>query len=1480
MSRARATALALVNWKGVFYERYQLDRRVTALEGANGAGKTTVMIAAYIVLLPDMTRLRFTNLGETAAIGGDRGIWGRLGEPTRPSYAALELDLGDGVRVIAGVLLTRKAEPTLELTPFLISDLKPGTRLQDLLLVVSADEEAVPELSELRGNVGAAQAKLEVFASAKDYFAALFELGVGALRLSSDDDRGRLGDMLRTSMTGGISRAITAELRSFLLREQGSIGDTLGRMRENLSACRRTRIEVSEAQLLEQEISGVYDAGQGMFAAALQACREKAREERQSAEHLAETARRAAQALATAMREAEGLEARESELSAKLESQRQALDALREQLRLFTSHEALRAVQRDLEQERQALAAQVTVLRARQRAASSARETEKLMRDAAQQHQQRAALGLADLQAGLDELHRRSSAYRSARRLLAELVALSGEQPPGAEEIPARRELLERRLNEIDGERLSRERALTLAAEREREWRTALSLLSELGHEAEASRAYERARQALHELDDLERRLAEKPALAARFSEHEKLAERQNSARNAATAAGISLDSGASLKRIEARLTDADAELESLEEQKRALEEQRHRVSAERGELRERLALLQSSLGKHRRLLLRVEQISKSAGPFAPTHKAALRLRDSLSGERQELTSALDAATARRELLLRDASQLEASGGQFSPELLQLRDDLDGELLGNRFEELDPKAAARLEALLGPLTQAIVVDDVAEASRRLQGKPRELAELRLIAAGTDLGALHQSASEHELDLFVSEGPALRVTRRPERPTLGRKAREARIEDLRREAASLGEELEQRQMRLRSVTQTLGEIDQLLPDAELLERGDPAQAQSELELEQQKLAQDEQALDQSIGDLAARINHTRVEANRYRALLSEAFLLDAGSHADQARELGEQLLRLERAATELTRLAKPRQALDALLEALRVPPPDSEQLLRFEAERATLAAERDRTFRLLEALERLQAELPALDWGDAERSLQNREQVAPALEEQYQRACAAVQAAEQQLSSAETAWEQATAELQQAVAALGAVDAHAERLAHELPAPGTAGELTPEHAAAQLKEATALAERLTLEERDLLAKRGAQTERIRQLGLELGKIERQLAEARAAAEPAEARWHALRAHAERVHVLHSGEISEDDAPRSALELRAEARSRAELLRDRLSAARSGDTLARELTEPSPDDDDAFLALWLRVREWLARRVPAQVAQVEDPLLALERLRGHLSVLEQRLSHQEADLRGASEDVARGIEVQLRRAKAQVRRLNQNLDGVSFGSIAGIRVEMRRSQQMEPVLLALAEGSAQELLFQSSLPTEEALSEILRRYGGGLRGGGRVLDYREYLELVVEVQRKADGSWEPANPTRLSTGEAIGVGAALMMVILAEWERDANLLRARRGPGSLRFLFLDEANRLSQDNLGSLFDLCESLDLQLLIAAPEVARADGNTTYRLVRKVTEDGREEVIVSGRRALSAEPPILAPAPVTEPVQRSLFEN
>lgn len=196
MNRTHARALALVNWKGVFYQRYALDRHVTALEGVNGAGKTTVMIAAYIVLMPDMTRLSFANVGETGATGGDKGIWGRLGESGRPSYAVMDFATPTGQRLIAGVHLERKGEPSVEPTPFIITGLADDVRLQDILLLPQGRSEVVPELNELRENVARCGGRLQNMRTARDYFATLFDHGVNALRLSSDEERGKFNELV------------------------------------------------------------------------------------------------------------------------------------------------------------------------------------------------------------------------------------------------------------------------------------------------------------------------------------------------------------------------------------------------------------------------------------------------------------------------------------------------------------------------------------------------------------------------------------------------------------------------------------------------------------------------------------------------------------------------------------------------------------------------------------------------------------------------------------------------------------------------------------------------------------------------------------------------------------------------------------------------------------------------------------------------------------------------------------------------------------------------------------------------------------------------------------------------------------------------------------------------------------------------------------------------------------------------------------
>ncbi len=82
---------------------------------------------------------------------------------------------------------------------------------------------------------------------------------------------------------------------------------------------------------------------------------------------------------------------------------------------------------------------------------------------------------------------------------------------------------------------------------------------------------------------------------------------------------------------------------------------------------------------------------------------------------------------------------------------------------------------------------------------------------------------------------------------------------------------------------------------------------------------------------------------------------------------------------------------------------------------------------------------------------------------------------------------------------------------------------------------------------------------------------------------------------------------------------------------------------------------------------------------------------------------------------------------------------------------------------------------------------------------------------------------------------------------------QWYRDVDLIdgstklgrgiRRLRGKDIIpcRLLFLDEAARLDAKSISTLFELCDRLDMQLLIAAPENISPEKGTTYKLVRKI---------------------------------------
>lgn len=1468
MSRTTAEALALVNWKGVFYARYGLDRHVTALEGANGAGKTTVMIAAYVVLLPDMSRLRFTNLGETGATGGDKGIWGRLGEPGRPSYAVVDFALPGKRRLVAGVHLERKGEPSVEPTPFIVSGLEADVRLQDLLLMKQGENEAVPELQELRENAVRLGGRLQSFTSARDYFAALFDQGVTPLRLGTDEERNKLNEMLRTSMTGGISRALTSELRSFLLKEEGGLADTLQRMRANLDACRRTRTEVQEARRLEQEIGGVFEAGQMMFAAALIATRERAEELARRVEE-AEAARATAaeahdnakDALAQTLDALDALERRRGEIGQILEAARAWLGKLREAL-AAAKHLAGCVAQLTQADE---LAKETGKTRDAAEAERSA--TREALRRAEDDYA-RAAEGLADLQQGVEELHRRAGAYRQSTRRLREAEDSLGGVPIPVPTFNERTSSARDELAVVDQERRDETRRLDdVEDHRVQHAKVMTALRALLDCDVAADKPYEAALAALQEhraradfagrLLTLERDLA-----VAR-----KQATRQSGVRERAKALGVVVADEPAGQFVERLLGEAETELKEHEDRERTAKAAAQQTERELKELESRRRALSEREPTFRDLAERAARLAECVATPVDSRATLDAARATLDGQRAAARKADDAAREEHEALLRQARDLLAQGGPFAPELLKLKDQLGAEFVAGSFEDVGLDDAGRLEARLGHLAQALVVDDPKATARAIDARSDTLGDVLLVSRDADLEHLASPTSlinVGDRDVAVKDGVALRVSRIPSHPRLGRRAREARAAELNREADSKARELEEVRAGHRQLERLVADGEVLLAGHAVWLFGDPAPELTEVKRSIVE-AEAQLGIHRAASTRHAEAARTiRPRVNGLRAVLGEALLLDPPDLAERAQSLEHDLLAARAAKELVARHKSSAEFVDRHQTVLRQAPLSDEDIVRLRERVHHLTNRRERLKEGIDALEYVQVNVEALGWDEAPARLATEQALVPAIKQQLQETEEHRAAVGRSAKNAEDRFDVALASFQDADGKRRlATQTHAQAVERfeklGIPDP------TEESLAAAEKEVARFDEEHRSHDtkhRELLTTKGRQEGSVGETAHRLEEAEEKVAKERGEADPAVKRWDDLRERAGRSGVV-GGLLTE--APRDLADVRGhvnlvqKANTWRELLVERLRGAQGGGQLLAELQTVRAASEGEFAAgvldLWLTVRNWLRRRLPAQVAEVDDPREALLRLRDQLSALEERLKTQETVLRGASEDVARGIDVQIRKARTQVSRLNKNLEGVSFGSIQGIRVRQNTIEKMEQVLRALRDGSAQALLFQADMPIEEALDQIFQRFGGGRTGGQRLLDFREYVHLQVEIRRKAGAEWEIANPGRLSTGEAIGVGAALMMVVLTEWERDATLLRGKKSHGSLRFLFLDEANRLSHDNLGVLFDLCQTLDLQLLIAAPEVARAEGNTTYHLVRKMTADGREEVLVSGRR-------------------------
>lgn len=1470
MTRTRAATLVLVNWKGVFYERYELDKHVTALEGSNGAGKTTVLIGCYVVLLPDMTRLRFANVGESGSTGGDKGLWGRLGEQGRPSYAALELRLPDGNRLLAGVQLQRRGEPTVELNPFVITGINNNTKLQDVLLI-RGKTDAVPEMNELRESAARCGAHLEAFGTTKEYFARLFDLGVTPLRLASDEDRRKFNEMLRTSMTGGISRALTVELRDFLLKEETGLADTLKRMRANLDACRRTRIEVEDSRRLEQEISGIYEAGQEMFAAIVHAIRERAEElgnKLKEAERLLQEVEDEQKNLNRKIAESK---ARQEELQTKLVEVKQCVVAAKTAVdRLRHAKELFARIREHTDQRDNAKKIQQGLLARRDKTHEDRSRAERV-RDAAQGAHTRAAKGLANTQSGLEQLSWRAAAHQTVVRNLAEARRLMPEQTIEPANIGIAMDAARAAHQSAQTEWLENSRTLSSAQCHRQEFGQVIASLDRIvNDDVEHVAAFARAREALQSLRDLDACAKQQAILTTEIPLARLSIQRQQKAQHLARMLGNPTNPIASSQDANSALSETDNTLAAATERHKQAERRLTAGQHTIDRCHEQIRGLELRLAAWRQANNRALPLEQRWGISLRTREAIIAFRAEINGKLGEQRTELAGVEAREKDLHEQITQLEHSGGTFSPVLLKARDTVEGELLAGRFEELSTVDAALYEALLGPLAQAIVVEDIQAAAAALAKSDDRPDSVWLVGGDSLLPLDDNGRPPGDMlgdNVLVPGVAGTRLTRLPTQPTLGRRARENMITELRRQEAEVKHQIESLHISLRDTHAVLTTADHLLAEVDFLQTGDPSvllqQANDQLSQVQEAQSRHRADMDAAQGEISTLIPRQKA----LRDLNQIALSLDEPDQAAKLDQLLQSLAAAKAAAVETQRVGQDRALVEQRLDVLRTPPLSDAQVDALRKHHQEMERRLDALQLAIQATQYVQEHLCALDWIDAQAALDKQTVLVPALEAQLNQAKTALDSAIRALKDAESHWNVAVVAFNEADADLVLKVKTLLQDQDQWKQLGVddASDDAVQAAEAELRAAGAEEKKLADQERQKGEELAKLSERARQIAENLTEKVAARDEARGMWKPAKERWDQLQKSAQEHGVLASTftpRFVEVMTGKGSPNLQIKGHEAATALKERLQHAQDSQQVLESINKllgPQDRSGEVYLSAWLQVRDWLRRRIPAQIAEVDEPLEALSRLRDNLKSLETRLEKQEGDLRGESEDVAKSIEIHISRAQRQVSRLSDDLKLVRFGSIHGIRLRLERVALMDNVLQALRDREAQSLLFSPDITIEEALDKLFHRYAGRTTGQ-RLLDYREYVAPKVMVLRQAATEWEEANPMRMSTGEAIGVGAALMMVVLTAWERDANLLRPRRSQGTLRLLFLDEANRLSQDNLGVLFDLCQNLDLQLMIAAPEVAKSEGNTTYRLSRRVNESGHEEVIVTGRRVVRKE--------------------
>jgi len=1365
-------------------------------------------------------------------------------------------------RVVVGVRLQQVAgrDRKVDIKPFAIQGLPTSVQPTSLLTETLNDRQArVLTLQELKDKLEAIEGvQFKQFNSITEYHSLMFDLGVVARRLRSASDRSKYYRLIEASLYGGISSAITRSLRDYLLPENSGVRkafqDMEAALRENRMTLEAIRVTQSDRDLFKHLISEAtnYVAADYMRHANerrihLDQALEYRRELFTSRKQLASEQYKHVE-MARELSEHNGAEGDlEADYQAASDHLNLVQTALRQQEKIERYEADLDELQIRLEEQNEVVAE-----------AADKQEENEGRAEAAELEVDELKSQLADYQQALDVQQTRAIQYNQALQALQrakDLCHLPDLTPESADQWL---ETFQAKEQEATEKLLNLDQKMSVAQSAHSQFEQAYQLVASINGPLARAEAWEVARELLRDGVN-QRHLAEQvQPLRMRLNELEqRLREQQEAERLLAEfckrqGKRVDIDDLEALhQELEARIASLSDSVSNAQEQRMALRQELEQLQSRIQTLMQRAPIwlaAQSSLS----------QLSEQCGEeFESGQEVTEYLQQLLEREREAIVER-DEVGARKRAVDEEIERLSQPGGA---------EDARLNTLAEIYDDVSLEDAPYYSALYGPSRHAIVVPDLSLIADQLEGLedcPEDLYLIEGDPQSFDDSVFGVDELEKAVVVKIADRQ-WRYSRFPSLPLFGRAARESRIESLHTEREALSERFAtlsfdvQKTQRLhqafsRFIGSHLAVAFEADPEAEIRKfttrRTELERALSAHENDnQQSRVQFEQAKE----GVAA--------LNR---ILPRLNLLADDTLADRVDEIQERLDEAQEAARFVQQHGNQLAKLEPLLSVLQSDPEQYEQLKEDYAWSQQVQREaRQQAFALTEVAQRR----AHFSYSDSAEMLNGNSDLNEKLRQRLEQA-------ETERTRAREAMRSHAAQLSQYSQVLASLkssfDTKKELLTDlhkELQDIGVRADSGAEERArirrdelhAQLSNNRARRNQLEKALTFCEAEMDNLTRRLR-------KLERDYHEKREQVVTAKAGWCAVmrmvkdngverRLHRRELAYLSGDELrSMSDKALGALRL---AVADNEHLRDVLRMSEDPKRPERKI--------QFFVAVYQHLRE----RIRQDIIRTDDPVEAIEQMEIELGRLTEELTSREQKLAISSRSVANIIRKTIQREQNRIRQLNQGLQSVSFGQVNSVRLNVNVREAHATLLDVLAEQHEQhqDLFNSNRLTFSEALAKLYQRLNPQIDMGQRtpqtigeeLLDYRNYLEMEVEVNRGSDG-WLRAESGALSTGEAIGTGMSILVMVVQSWEDESRRLRGK-DISPCRLLFLDEAARLDARSIATLFELCDRLDMQLIIAAPENISPEKGTTYKLVRKVYQNS-EHVHVVGLRGFAPQPP------------------